>query len=310
MADHASKACLSAASEISRLGWPNWGIVGDSNHSYGYHRGSPSSGDYSLSGVANRVVDPGAACAIDIASDGSSTYRRWVAWMFDQYEKGNLPHVVEIIGSLDGSYVQYAATSTGRKRTRYNGTGHDTWTHVSIGRSYANNTNFGKEILGGWTNSGYTGATTDVQEDADMTIVQLANGYAALLCRGTNDAPYIRVITMNGEGTEHGWRKLANTTVGSGLAGVSPDGKELVLATLHPTTKEVRVFRVEDARAETLVVRPTDIGGKGYGTPDVAVDGGRLVVTVVGDKNVIYLNTSADGGTSWRGWWDSSGKGK
>lgn len=162
MAEHASRACLSVATEMRRLGMENWGIVGDANHSFGFHKGFPSAGDYSLSGAANRIVDSGAACAIDIAqgSVSAEVYRDWVSWMFAQYEAGNLPHVVEIIGSRDGSYVEYAATSTGRRRTRYTGSGHDSWTHVSVGRAYALFDGFGKEILGAWSPSGLTGSSS------------------------------------------------------------------------------------------------------------------------------------------------------
>lgn len=157
MPEHASRACLSAATELRRLGMANWGIVGDGNHKYGYHRGYPADGDYSLETPANRVADPGAACAIDIAPGSFGPYRAWVRWMFLEYEAGRLPHVVEIIGSTDGSYVQYAAISTGRKRERYTGSGHDSWSHVSVGRAYALFDGFGQEILGGWTSDGYTG---------------------------------------------------------------------------------------------------------------------------------------------------------
>lgn len=187
--------------------------------------------------------------------------------------------------------------------------------HISFNNSYSARASLFKDYQA-WKTAGRPNPVTfkagdaGVQEDQDVSVVQLANGRAALLCRGTNDAPYVRVITMNGEGTELGWRKLANTTVGSSLSGVSPDGTKLVLATLHPTTKAVRVFLVDDVTKEVPGVRALELGGKGFGTPDVAVDGDRLVVTVVGDKNVIYLNTSDDAGDTWRGFWDTSGKGK
>lgn len=153
--EHASRAVQSIRTQMRRIRAEDFGAVGDAAHTKGYHlsptrlKATGKSDDYSLTGAKDTVVDPLAACAIDIGMKWTGC-REWVRWMFDAYAAGQLGQVVELIGSIDGKVAWYAAESTGRRRERYTGEGHLGWTHVAHGRQFANRTDLGATILSGW----------------------------------------------------------------------------------------------------------------------------------------------------------------
>lgn len=130
------------------LGGGNSGCVGNAAHKTGFHRGSafiPAS-DYS------RVRDPNGsdgpytngnyACAGDFAHGGKAKLRAIHADVLDRLMDNDpsLSMVCEmIVQPIAGQPVRYWArwAGTGTLRT-YTGVGHDTWSHISIYRSRAN----------------------------------------------------------------------------------------------------------------------------------------------------------------------------
>jgi hypothetical protein len=104
--------------------------------------------DYSMQGEANRPVCTWHAAAIDIGMDWPAS-RTWLRWLIAEIIAGRIKNVPEVIGSYNGVDVRYWSNSTGwtTNGSPYSGTGHDTWTHVSIHRSTALEDH---HILEGW----------------------------------------------------------------------------------------------------------------------------------------------------------------
>jgi len=127
------------------------GIIGDSNHSFGYHLADPPAGDYSKAGAANAPVGP-FSCAIDISMNWAAS-RTWLRWLIGEIAADRIKGISEVIGSYDGKNVRYWSDSSGWSvdGVKYEGTGHDTWSHVGIYRSTANTDH---KILDGWTATG------------------------------------------------------------------------------------------------------------------------------------------------------------
>lgn len=163
MARYPAEALLREKRRLSTIGKNLLlGICGDANHSFGYHlpANELSSSDYSRQGSYNNPVGDWSACsAIDISMNWPAS-RHWLKWLITQKRKGNIPGVTEVIGSLnsDGSNVRYwSMTDTPKWQSngvKYHGSGHDRWTHVSIGREWPTRDH---GILKGWTRSGYEG---------------------------------------------------------------------------------------------------------------------------------------------------------
>jgi hypothetical protein len=130
------------------------GICGDVNHNYGYHLAAANlpASDYSLEGEVNEPVCEWYASAIDIGMDWPAS-RDWLAWLIEGIQTGRLQGIGEVIGSYDGQNVRYWSDSRGwsTEGVPYTGSGHDTWTHVSIHRSTAL---VDHRILAGWTAEG------------------------------------------------------------------------------------------------------------------------------------------------------------
>jgi hypothetical protein len=130
------------------------GICGDANHTYGYHVPAANlpADDYSLEGEANEPVCEWYAAAIDIGMDWPAS-RDWLRWLIEGIQTGRLRGIGEVIGSYDGENVRYWSDSRGWsiEGVPYTGSGHDTWTHVSIHRSTAL---VDHRILAGWTATG------------------------------------------------------------------------------------------------------------------------------------------------------------
>jgi hypothetical protein len=135
---------------LATIGGSLLGICGDANHTYGYHVPAallPSS-DYSMQGAANVPVCAWYACAIDIGMDWPQS-REWLKWLIPAIASDQIKGIAEVIGSYDGYDVRYWSDSTGwgTNGIPYTGSGHDSWTHVSIYRSTALDDH---GILAGW----------------------------------------------------------------------------------------------------------------------------------------------------------------
>lgn len=131
------------------------GICGDQNHTFGYHVAAANlpPSDASLQGAANTPVCVWDAAAIDIGMDWPVS-REWLKWLIEQIRTDAIQGVAEVIGSYDGSYVRYWSDASGWSYdgVPYQGSGHDTHTHVSI---YRSTTQQDHGLLKGWTaNSG------------------------------------------------------------------------------------------------------------------------------------------------------------
>lgn len=306
--EHASAAIRTLNTEMTRVGAGNDGAVGDpATHHYGYHLsrnrlvGNGMTGDYSLSGSANNpVADNQAACAQDVINNWPAA-REWIAWLFREYAAGRLPHVVEIIGSLDGKVASYAATSTNRKRVRYTGTGHVDWTHVAHGRRYCNVMTYGKELLGAWDANGLQ-ASGD-EGGSDMAMVTLSGDRTAVVVRGANKGIYVRVLA--GGKPKTSWTRVGTVVAGSGVDAATRTGDDLWIVALDPDDKSVRV--ISSANAETLAApRVQDIGGKGLGSaPGISASGLDILITVAGvspHPGQIYLKRWAGVTNEWIDW--------
>jgi len=127
------------------------GICGDQNHTFGYHVAAANlpGSDASLQGAANTPVCVWDAAAIDIGMDWPAS-REWLKWLIEQIRTDKIQGIAEVIGSYDGSYVRYWSDTSGWSYdgVPYQGSGHDSHTHVSI---YRSTTQQDHGILKGWT---------------------------------------------------------------------------------------------------------------------------------------------------------------
>jgi len=143
---------------IDVIGGTFLGIIGDANHSFGFHLCSPPSGDYSREGTANQPLGD-YACALDVGMNWPAS-RQWLTWLITEIREDRITGIAEVIGSFDGKNVRYWSDSETpewqQNGVTYTGTGHDTWTHVAIYRSTAKQDH---KILAGWTANGLQGGT-------------------------------------------------------------------------------------------------------------------------------------------------------
>jgi hypothetical protein len=81
---------------------------------------------------------------------GQSTSSDWLRWLIEEIRTDRIQGIAEVIGSYDGVNVRYWSDSSGWETNGqpYTGSGHDTWTHVSVYRSTALQDH---HILDGWT---------------------------------------------------------------------------------------------------------------------------------------------------------------
>lgn len=136
---------------IDVIGGTFLGIVGDAQHSFGYHLCLPAGDDYSTAGAANRPVGSFSA-AIDVGMNWPAS-RAWLRWLIREIREDRITGIAEVIGSYDGKNVRYwsDADGWGDAGVPYGGSGHDTWTHVAIYRSTAK---VDHGILKGWSANG------------------------------------------------------------------------------------------------------------------------------------------------------------
>lgn len=124
------------------LGGGNSGCCGNKLHTYGFHLAAfdvPTS-DYSRSHDPGRPYNMAWACAGDYHHGGDPRLRAMHAALLARLMRGEMPMVVEFIGQpFAGQPVMYWSAFNGRANLkRYTGKGHDTWSHVSLLRSRAN----------------------------------------------------------------------------------------------------------------------------------------------------------------------------
>lgn len=135
------------------------GIIGDASHTYGYHLENPPASDYSRAGVLNNPVG-NYACAIDIGMNWPAS-RDWLSWFIAEVREDRISGIAEVIGSFNGRDVRYWSDSSTpqwqQNGVAYQGSGHDTWTHVAVYRSTALTDH---RILAGWTANGLGGGST------------------------------------------------------------------------------------------------------------------------------------------------------
>jgi hypothetical protein len=139
---------------LAAIGGSFLGICGDAAHTYGFHVPAarlPAS-DYSLRGELNDPVCAWHAAAIDIGMDWPAS-RDWLRWLIMGIRDDTITGIAEVIGSYDGVNVRYWSDTSGwhLEGDAYPGSGHDTWSHVSIYRSTALEDH---GILAGWTADG------------------------------------------------------------------------------------------------------------------------------------------------------------
>lgn len=145
------------------LGGGNSGIVGDANHSFGFHVAAdelPAS-DYSRTrdpnGSDGPYVNWDYACAGDFSHRGDPALRAMHANVLARLLRGELPMICEFIGQpVAGQPVVYWARWNGTGALqRYTGSGHDHWSHISWYRSTVDQ----RAYL--WTEDGMASQTWD-----------------------------------------------------------------------------------------------------------------------------------------------------
>jgi hypothetical protein len=128
------------------LGGVNLGIVGNADHSYGFHVAAdelPAS-DYSRTmdpvGAYGPYVDWDFACAGDFSHENNETLRAMHRQVLSRLMNGEMPMICEFIGKPWADQpVYYWARWNGIETLQYyTGSGHDKWSHISWYRSMVN----------------------------------------------------------------------------------------------------------------------------------------------------------------------------
>lgn len=105
-----------------------------------------------MQGAANVPVCEWHAAAIDLGMDWPAS-RDWLKWLIVEIQTDRIQGIAEVIGSYDGTNVRYWSDSSGWsvEGVEYQGSGHDSWTHVAV---YRSTTLDDHAILAGWTATG------------------------------------------------------------------------------------------------------------------------------------------------------------
>lgn len=129
--------------EYTRIGGTNLGILGDSNHKYGFHVPAnqlPES-DYSKwrdpNGADGPFVDWDYACAGDFGHGNKEYLLREHRRVLTDLTRGKYPMICEFIGQpwKDRPVLYWARWNGTKTLQRYTGSGHDTWSHIAWYRS-------------------------------------------------------------------------------------------------------------------------------------------------------------------------------
>lgn len=131
--------------EWTALGGGNSGIVGDPNHTYGFHcsANSVSADDYSRwrdpNGSDGPFTDWNYACAGDFSHKNDPNLRAMHAGVLNRLMSGEMPMICEFIGKpwADKPVYYWARWNGIGNLQKYTGSGHDHWSHISWYRSRA-----------------------------------------------------------------------------------------------------------------------------------------------------------------------------
>lgn len=127
------------------LGGSNLGIVGDPNHTYGFHLGAnvlPAS-DYSRAndptGPYGNYTNWSYACAGDFGHNNDERLRAMHRDVLARLMKGQYPMICEFIGKpwADRPVYYWCRWNGIGYLENYTGSGHDRWSHISWYRSMA-----------------------------------------------------------------------------------------------------------------------------------------------------------------------------
>lgn len=157
------KALAARKADLPRLGAGFLGILGDANHSFGFHipLANLRRPDYSSTGSRN-VGPRDAGCAMDtrvtkVSRDilgnpvpGWPAAAAYLRWLRIERKAGRVYQTAELIGSLDGNKASYAADSTNWEWTPYTGSGHVDWQHEAVYRKYADDATYRARTFGKW----------------------------------------------------------------------------------------------------------------------------------------------------------------
>ena len=125
------------------LGGSNSGICGDPSHTYGFHLAANEVGpsDYSRwrdpNGSDGPYVNWSYCCAGDFRHGGNTILRAKHRDVLARLMRGELPMICEFIGKpwADQPVYYWARWNGVETLQRYNGAGHDLWSHISWYRS-------------------------------------------------------------------------------------------------------------------------------------------------------------------------------
>lgn len=142
----AAPVIVAEMAEWVALGGGNSGIVGDRNHSYGFHLAASEVGpsDYSRwrdpQGSDGPYVDWSYACAGDFSHRNDERLRAMHRDVLARLMRGELPMICEFIGKpwADRPVYYWARWLGVGTLQLYTGSGHDHWSHISWYRSRAN----------------------------------------------------------------------------------------------------------------------------------------------------------------------------
>lgn len=132
-------------SDWVNLGGGNLGIVGDPNHTYGFHLAANEVGanDYSRKNDPNGPYGPytnwNYCCAGDFAHNNNESLRTKHREVLARLMRGEMPMICEFIGKpwADRPVYYWARWNGIGHLEAYTGSGHDRWSHISWYRSRA-----------------------------------------------------------------------------------------------------------------------------------------------------------------------------
>ncbi len=126
------------------LGGSDWGCCGDANHKTGFHMPAfaISTSDYSRRHEAAKPFNMAWACALDAAHKNDPRLRAFHAQLLARLmaDDPTVSMICEFIGKpwADRPVYYWARWNGITTLKKYTGAGHDTWSHISIWRSRAN----------------------------------------------------------------------------------------------------------------------------------------------------------------------------
>ena len=178
MTEHAPAGITSLFNQI-HAGIPaaiNGGIVGDSAHDYGYHRGRNyvSADDYSVQLAEDQAGDGEAACGLDLSWSEASWQYTVTQRLLDAVNDSRMHPVREFYGSVDGVHVVGWDLPSDTPATSDDS--HLWHVHLSILRKYSNDADALSGVAAVIVGSGSTGPAPTPEEDDDMKAFLVRDG--------------------------------------------------------------------------------------------------------------------------------------